>query len=152
MYFTMVYGVLDKDSGCLRLAQAGHPAPILVRKDKPPEILGDGGFPLGMLPNRSFDPLEYQVEKGDRLFLCSDGILECTNFAGEEFGQERLMKVLNEHRQSSLDTLLRSFAINDASVGRIHRVCRRRDIACAGTRLIRKLEDKRARRKGWRHL
>jgi phosphoserine phosphatase RsbU/P len=108
MYFTMVYGVLDKDSGCLRLAQAGHPAPILLRKDKPPETLGDGGFPLGMLPNRSFDALEYQVEKGDRLFLCSDGILECNNFAGEEFGQERLMKVLNEHRQSPLDTLLRS--------------------------------------------
>jgi phosphoserine phosphatase RsbU/P len=108
MYFTMVYGVLDKDSGCLRLAQAGHPAPILVRKDKPPETLGDGGFPLGMLPNRTFDALEYQVEKGDRLFLCSDGILECNNFAGEEFGQKRLMKVLYEHRQSPLDTLLSS--------------------------------------------
>jgi sigma-B regulation protein RsbU (phosphoserine phosphatase) len=107
MYFTMVYGVFDKDSGCLRLAQAGHPAPILVRKDEPPETLGDGGFPLGMLPNRSFDPLEYQVEKGDRLFLCSDGILECVNFAGEEFGQERLMKLLNEHRRSSLDNLLK---------------------------------------------
>jgi sigma-B regulation protein RsbU (phosphoserine phosphatase) len=52
--------------------------------------------------------LQYQVEKGDRLFLCSDGILECNNVAGEEFGQERLMKVLNEHRDSSLDTLLKS--------------------------------------------
>ena len=124
MYFTMVYGVLDKDSGCLRLAQAGHPAPILVRKDKPPETLGDGGFPLGMLPNRSFDPLEYQVEKGDRLFLCSDGILECNNFAGEEFGQERLMKVLNEHRQSLAGHSAESFAINAASVGGIRRVCR----------------------------
>ena len=107
MYFTMVYGVFDKGSGCLQFAQAGHPGPILVRKDKAPEILGDGGFPLGMLPNRSFDPLEYQVEKGDRLFLCSDGILESTNLAGEAFGQERLIKVLNEHRRSSLDTLLR---------------------------------------------
>ncbi len=108
MYFTMVYGVFDKGSGCLQFAQAGHPGPILVRKDKPPQILGDGGFPLGMLPNRSFDPLEYQVEKGDRLFLCSDGILESTNLAGEAFGQERLTRVLNEHRRSSLDALLRS--------------------------------------------
>jgi sigma-B regulation protein RsbU (phosphoserine phosphatase) len=108
MYFTMVYGVLDKDSGCLRLAQAGHPAPILLRRNGPPEPLGDGGFPLGMLPDRSFDALEYHVEKGDRLFLCSDGILECTNSAGEEFGQHRLMEVLNKHRQSSLETLLHS--------------------------------------------
>jgi phosphoserine phosphatase RsbU/P len=108
MYFTMVYGVLDKCSGRLRLAQAGHPAPILLRRNKPPESLGDGGFPLGMLPDRSFDPLEYQVEEGDRLFLCSDGILECTNVAGKEFGQERLMEVLHKHRHSSLGTLLES--------------------------------------------
>ena len=108
MYFTMVYGVLDTDSGCLRLAQAGHPSPILLRKDRDPESLGDGGFPLGMLPDRSFDPLEYQVEQGDRLFICSDGILECRNFTGEEFGQKRLMELLNKHRHSSLDILLRS--------------------------------------------
>jgi len=107
MYFTMVYGVLNKETGCLRLAQAGHPAPILQRGDNAPESLGDGGFPLGMLPDRSFDPLEYHVEKGDRLFLCSDGILECTNFAGEEFGQQRLMDLLHQHRHSSLDTLLK---------------------------------------------
>jgi serine phosphatase RsbU (regulator of sigma subunit) len=99
---------LDKDSGCLRLAQAGHPAPILLRRNGPPEPLGDGGFPLGMLPDRSYDALEYHVEKGDRLFLCSDGVLECTNSAGEEFGQHRLMEVLNKHRQSSLETLLHS--------------------------------------------
>jgi phosphoserine phosphatase RsbU/P len=61
-----------------------------------------------MLPDRSFDPLEYHVEKGDRLFLCSDGILECTNAAGEEFGQQRLMDVLTKHRESPLDTLLKS--------------------------------------------
>jgi phosphoserine phosphatase RsbU/P len=109
MYFTMVYGVLNEDSGCLRLAQAGHPAPILLRRNKPPEPLGDGGFPLGVFPDRSFDPLEYQVERGDRLFLCSDGILECTNSAGEQFGQQRLMEVLNKHRQCSLDILLKSF-------------------------------------------
>ena len=65
-------------------------------------------FRWACCPIAAFDALEYQVEKGDRLFLCSDGILECTNFAGEEFGQARLMKVLNEHRQSPLDTLLRS--------------------------------------------
>jgi phosphoserine phosphatase RsbU/P len=108
MYFTMIYGVLDTESGRLRLAQAGHPAPILLRHGRPPELLGDGGFPLGMLPDRTFDALEYHVEKGDRLFLCSDGILECNNVKGEEFGQRRLMALLNEHRDSPLDALLDS--------------------------------------------
>jgi sigma-B regulation protein RsbU (phosphoserine phosphatase) len=108
MYFTMIYGVLDTDSGCLQLAQAGHPGPILMRQDKFPEVLGSGGFPLGMLPDRTFDALEYQVEQGDRLFLCSDGVLECNNRKGEEFGQERLMEFIHKHRNCSLDTLLSS--------------------------------------------
>jgi sigma-B regulation protein RsbU (phosphoserine phosphatase) len=106
MYFTMIYGVLDTASGCLRLAQAGHPAPILLRKGRTPEPLGDGGFPLGVLPGRTFDSLEYHIENGDRLFLCSDGILESSNLAGEEFGQHRLMEFLHDHRHHSLDTLL----------------------------------------------
>jgi phosphoserine phosphatase RsbU/P len=111
MYFTMIYGVLDTDSGRLQLAQAGHPAPILLRKDKPPEPLGNGGFPLGMLPDRTFDPLEYHLEEGDRLFLCSDGVLECNNLEGEEFGQRRLMEFLNQYRSFSLDTLLSSLQL-----------------------------------------
>jgi phosphoserine phosphatase RsbU/P len=111
MYFTMIYGVLDTDSGCLQLAQAGHPAPILLRKDKPAEPLGNGGFPLGMLPDRTFDPLEYHIEEGDRLFLCSDGILECNNLEGEEFGQQRLMEFLNQYRYFSLDILLSSLQL-----------------------------------------
>lgn len=111
MYFTMIYGVLDTDSGRLQLAQAGHPAPILLRKDKPPEPLGNGGFPLGMLPDRTFDPLEYYLQEGDRLFLCSDGILECNNLEGEEFGQQRLMEFLNQYRSSSLNTLLSSLQL-----------------------------------------
>jgi sigma-B regulation protein RsbU (phosphoserine phosphatase) len=108
MYFTMVYGVLDKETGRLRLAQAGHPAPILLRSNNSIESLGDGGFPLGMLPDRSFDALEYQLNKGDRLILCSDGVLECNNHEGEEFGQERFMELLNQHRHSSCDALLKS--------------------------------------------
>jgi sigma-B regulation protein RsbU (phosphoserine phosphatase) len=107
MYFTMIYGVLDASSGCLRLAQAGHPSPILVREGEFPELLGDGGFPLGVLPDRTFDLLEYQVEKGDRLFVCSDGILECINRESKQFGQERLMELLHRHRNVSLDALLK---------------------------------------------
>jgi len=108
MYFTMIYGVLDQDSHSLRLAQAGHPSPILLRDGKSPEALGTGGFPVGVLPEVSYDLLEYQMEIGDRLFLCSDGILECANRSGEQFGQTRLMNFLDEHRRSSLDQQLKA--------------------------------------------
>jgi phosphoserine phosphatase RsbU/P len=107
MYFTIVYGVLDKDSHWLRLSQAGHPEPILLQAGKPPQALGDGGFPVGVMPEMSYDLLEYQIEEGDRLFLSSDGILECANPAGEQFGRERLMEFLDTHRRSTLAVLLK---------------------------------------------
>jgi serine phosphatase RsbU (regulator of sigma subunit) len=36
MYFTMVYGLLDKHSRRLQIVQAGHPVPVLLRRGKPP--------------------------------------------------------------------------------------------------------------------
>jgi sigma-B regulation protein RsbU (phosphoserine phosphatase) len=111
MYFTMVYGLLDKHSRRLQIVQAGHPEPVLLRRGKPPIALGDGGFPVGMLPEMSYDLLEYTMEQGDRLFLCSDGITECTNQAQEQFGFPRFIDFLDRHRYDSLDVLLKALEL-----------------------------------------
>jgi phosphoserine phosphatase RsbU/P len=111
MYFTMVYGLLDKHSRRLQIVQAGHPDPVLLRRGKPPIALGEGGFPVGMLPEMSYDLLEYTMEQGDRLFLCSDGITECTNQAQEQFGFPRFIDFLDRHRYDSLDVLLKALEL-----------------------------------------
>jgi sigma-B regulation protein RsbU (phosphoserine phosphatase) len=108
MYFTMVYGLLDKHSRRLQIVQAGHPEPVLLRRGKPPIALGEGGFPVGMVPEMTYDLLEYTMEQGDRLFLCSDGITECPNQAQEQFGFPRFIDFLDRHRYDSLDALLRA--------------------------------------------
>jgi phosphoserine phosphatase RsbU/P len=111
MYFTMVYGLLDKHSRRLQIVQAGHPEPVLLRRGKPPIALGEGGFPVGMLPEMSYDLLEYTMEQGDRLFLCSDGITECTNQAQEQFGFPRFIDFLDRHRYDSLEVLLKALEL-----------------------------------------
>lgn len=117
MYFTMIYGVLDTSSGRLQMVQAGHPEPVLLRRGQPPLALGDGGFPVGVMPEMNYDSLEYMLEPGDRLFVCSDGILECANRAREQFGLARLIDLLDRHRHCSLDVLLQHLesAIRDWS-------------------------------------
>ncbi len=108
MYFTMVYGVFDTSNGLLHLTQAGHPSPILVRKDKPSRLLGDGGFPVAALPDVEFELIEEQLQPGDRLLLCSDGVTECHDRGEEQFGTERVVDCLNRGAQLPLDGLMRS--------------------------------------------
>jgi phosphoserine phosphatase RsbU/P len=105
-YFTMVYGVFDTQTSVLRLAQAGHPGPILVRKNGEIRALGSGGMPLGLWPEIDFDCFEIQVEAGDRLVLYSDGVTECTNPEGETFGEQRVLASLDGCGVLTLDGLV----------------------------------------------
>ncbi len=104
-YFTMIYGVFDRRSSMLRIAQAGHPGPILIRRHGPPQILGSGGMPVGLWPDIDFDCVEVPVHAGDRLLLYSDGVTECAPSHGEIFGEERLLAYLSRVASQSLDEL-----------------------------------------------
>jgi phosphoserine phosphatase RsbU/P len=104
-YFTMIYGLLDTRSLVLRMAQAGHPSPILIRPGKELRILGDGGMPVGLWPEIEFDFFEVQMDRGDRLLLYSDGVTECASRTGEAFGEERLMEYLKRVADSPLDAI-----------------------------------------------
>ena len=105
-YFTMLYGVIDTNSSTLRLAQAGHPGPVLMGKDGRIAILGNGGMPIGLWRNIDFDYFEMPVTAGDRLLLYSDGVTECLNEEGEAFGENRLLNYLASTRSERTDGLL----------------------------------------------
>jgi sigma-B regulation protein RsbU (phosphoserine phosphatase) len=104
-YFTMIYGLFDTHSSILRMAQAGHPGPILFGKNCRPMILGTGGMPVGLWNEIDFDCFEVPVRSGDRLLLYSDGVTECINSKGEAFGEQRLLAYLARASQS-LDLVL----------------------------------------------
>jgi len=105
-YFTMIYGLLDTRSSILRVAQAGHPGPILIRKQDQPQILGTGGMPIGVWPEIEFDCYEVPMKAGDRLLLYSDGVTECMSAIGEAFGEEGLLAYLTRSGFEPVDKLL----------------------------------------------
>jgi sigma-B regulation protein RsbU (phosphoserine phosphatase) len=57
-----------------------------------------GGVVLGVFPDWEYREAQVDLEPGDRLVLFTDGITEIANADNEEFGEERLMELLRDHR------------------------------------------------------
>ncbi|CBE67812.1 MAG: fused response regulator/phosphatase [Candidatus Methylomirabilis oxygeniifera] len=101
-YFTMIYGIVETRDAKLLLTQAGHPSPIYQPKEAKADLLGTGGFPVGMLPDVTYQEEELYLHPGDRLFFYSDGIPECIGKDGERFSVPRLMGLVDEWRDRPL--------------------------------------------------
>jgi sigma-B regulation protein RsbU (phosphoserine phosphatase) len=78
---------------------AGHFPPILLRADGQVELLEAGGPLLGAMDDATFQSGHVRLEPGDTLLAYSDGVLECRNVAGEEFGSARLLTALQQTKQ-----------------------------------------------------
>lgn len=95
-YFTMVYASVDLRTGRTRMVQAGHPHPLIIRADGRTEFLGDGGVPIGLVPQVDYEGFETMLNDGDRMLLYSDGITECTLKNGDMLEPEGLLKIVEE--------------------------------------------------------
>lgn len=95
-YFTMALADVDMRDGKVRLTQAGHPYPLIQRADGRLDQLGDGGFPIGLIEEATFDVVEDQLFPGDRLILASDGVTECRDRLGDLLGEGGFHKMLDQ--------------------------------------------------------
>jgi len=91
-YATVVLGRLDRDGG-MEISNAGHVQPLLVR-DGEVEPLRCAGLPLGLFPTGDFDVCRHVLRPGDLLLAYTDGLSEAFDADGEEYGAERICRVL----------------------------------------------------------
>jgi PAS domain S-box-containing protein len=77
-FATLAYGVIDPDTEKLTLANAGHPAPLVVSPGGEVRFLDDGrGSPLGTANTTdAYDEAVYDVPAGSLLFFYTDGLVE----------------------------------------------------------------------------
>jgi hypothetical protein len=88
-FATLVYLDLGAHSGDVRVLNAGHPPPLVLRGTTLEE-LPNGTMALGMLPDATFSEQRVNLADGDVLIVYSDGVTEAMNANDEFFGDERL--------------------------------------------------------------
>jgi len=98
-FITLFYGRLDAAEKRLTYANAGHNAPILVRRDGSCLRLATGGAALGVFKDWEYEQGEVDIAAGDRLVLFTDGVTEARSGNDEEFGEDRLVELVRQNRE-----------------------------------------------------
>jgi sigma-B regulation protein RsbU (phosphoserine phosphatase) len=104
-FITFFYAQLDGAACRLRYTNAGHNAPIVSHRDGTHDRLLEGGGILGVFPIQEFSTGTYDLASGDRVLLFTDGVTEAHVADGEEFGEARLLELLEQNREASAEDL-----------------------------------------------
>jgi sigma-B regulation protein RsbU (phosphoserine phosphatase) len=119
-YVTFFYAQFDESTRLLTYVNAGHNPPFLIRANRAEAALAQpangnghyattlngqsaddlsrltaGGMVIGMFEHCRYEYETVQMQPGDVLFAFTDGLSESLNQEGEEYGEERLQKVLS---------------------------------------------------------
>jgi sigma-B regulation protein RsbU (phosphoserine phosphatase) len=120
-FFTMNYVILNTSTGTLTSSSAGHPPPIILRKDGTLLPLTKGGRPIGTIDLRlaadepiSYEEQQEQIGPEDKLVFYTDGVYEYQNERGDFYGNERFREQLKGYRahpvadmiEASFDSLM----------------------------------------------
>jgi serine phosphatase RsbU (regulator of sigma subunit) len=94
MFVTCLLVIIDRRTGHIRFANAGHNPPYLHRANHAVQLRATG-LPLGIYSHIQYEEKEAWLDPGDSLLLYSDGIVEAHNREGDMFGFPRLSELLS---------------------------------------------------------
>jgi serine phosphatase RsbU (regulator of sigma subunit)/predicted enzyme related to lactoylglutathione lyase len=104
-YATLFLGEYNDEGGQFRYVNCGHPPPLLLRANGDLEELPATSTVLGLFNGWECGIEETQLFAGDTLVLYTDGVTECFDADGVEFGTERLVDILRRGRNSAAELL-----------------------------------------------
>ena len=107
MFVTAWMGKIDLSTGVLSFANAGHNPPAIVHANGECEYLKSRtGFVLAGMEGMRYRANEIKLNKGDRIFLYTDGVTEATDDNEALYGEERLLAYINKNKNVKAEELL----------------------------------------------
>ena len=96
MFVTVFLGVLDIPSGHFTYVNGGHDIPLIKQGDSFDWLPVKPALMPGFMPGTKYEQDETTLQKGDVLFLYTDGVTEAENLQKEQFTDERLKDIANK--------------------------------------------------------
>ncbi|HUO83844.1 MAG TPA: SpoIIE family protein phosphatase, partial [Thermoanaerobaculia bacterium] len=106
-FITLFLATVDRERSLIRYVNAGHNPAYLVDEGTI-EPLKSHGLPIGMMSESRYSAMTRPFAPGSLVLAYSDGITEAENGAEEEFGNDRLVEVIQNHRSGSCAALGRA--------------------------------------------
>ncbi|HEY6906764.1 MAG TPA: PP2C family protein-serine/threonine phosphatase, partial [Ignavibacteriaceae bacterium] len=94
-FITLIYLIIDPQTGHIVMSNAGHMWPMQKTLNSVNQIKHDPSFPLGIQKD---DYVDYNIllEKGEKLILYSDGVSEAANSKEQFFDESHILASLNK--------------------------------------------------------
>lgn len=104
LFASLVYIELDITSGKIKVLNAGHLPPLMIRNDVI-EKLKTTSPALGLISDAVFKEQTTDINYGEYLIIYSDGLTEARNEEGNFFGEKKLVDILSENSNISSENL-----------------------------------------------
>ena len=110
-FVTVWMALLDLETGEGVAVNAGHEHPAVCREGGDFELLRyRHSLAVGMMEGMTFPQHTFCMRPGDKLFVYTDGVPDALNASDEQFGTDRMLKVLNANREETPAGLLAAVA------------------------------------------
>lgn len=114
LFVTSFLGVIDFKNKVINYVNAGHEKPYILSKGKVIKLDGNSNFVMGGVEGFEYVQESHAFNKGDMIFLFTDGLNESINKDEEEFSYSRIEETLKKSKDLSLDKTID--AMHDALV------------------------------------
>jgi len=109
MFVTIWFGIINLSTGKLTFANAGHEDIIICDKELGFDTYKTKhGIPIGTLRSYKYENNSIKLQKGNKLFIYTDGVTDSIDKHNKRYGINNLLKVLNKNKNKNASDLIKS--------------------------------------------